>query len=198
MADTATITTQKSQADGQRREGGTWSTARAGNGTTSDGSTTSMAVQTTLSAGTYFIRRTFLKFDLSTIPIGSEIVSVKLKFTPSNIANIDSSSVIVVESTADDNISDDDFTEIGSTSFGTKSWASMSNNVEQELTLDSDGENHIISNLEGFVKIALIDERDFNNSAPTGEANGANINSGSNAPQLVIEYIAPSSNFVIG
>jgi len=177
-----------------------WATARAGTGSTLDATQTSARVQSDFSGGSYFIRRGFLQFDISSIPTGSRIQSAIYKTYVSNLSDANTSGIIIAQSTADDTISTNDFTAVGTTSFGTVNYSDCANNTYEEIALNSDGVAYIQSNIGSTgLKFAHRDSRDFNNSVPTGD-NEAVIEDGdsANPAQLIVTYNPPGAGALFG
>ena len=182
-----------------------WSNCRnAGTGTAKDDTGVTNIIQTDVGfSGEKGLRRMFWAFDTSSIGSGQAVTAADLKLygsTTSNYAISDPDLYIVSGSQAStSSLATSDFGSVGSTSFGTKTFASWSGAGYNTISLNSSGQAAI--NMTGYTKLAGRMGNDYNNTDPgtsfasaymqayTSEQSGT-----SNDPQLVVTYTAASSD----
>jgi len=190
-----TINAETGSSGGQARGiDNSWATVR-GQTNADDADQNSARMASNFSGGSYFIRRGFLKYDLTGIPSGSTIDAVTYQpyCLSSGSSNDDSTSLEVVVSTADDNIGTNDYNNITFSSLGSINLSSINQDDYSDITLNSTGIDHVKDNLtNGSVKFAHITGRDLSNSAPGGD-NECQINDGDAAQptRIVVTYTSP-------
>lgn len=119
--------------------------------------------------GNYILDRDYTPYDTSSLPDNAVISSSFIRYTGNaGTTDTDSFALFVVKSTQSDmtNLVTGDWTNIGSTSFGTITAASWNASGSNDITLNTSGIANI--SLTGTSGFCAIGNRDFNNSAPTG------------------------------
>lgn len=178
-----------------------WATVRGASASnTASSSGTTLAIEAYKSGSVYYIDRTFLLFDTSSIPNSATITAATLALykNATAISNDDSSSACLVSSSPATNtdIITDDYDQVGTTRFANDvTYASMSINNWFTFTLNATGLAAISKT--GVTKFAVRDKRDLDNTAPTG-INSIICNSadaGSNKPTLTVTYSGGQSLF---
>lgn len=142
----------------------------------------------------YAIDRFFFHFDITSIPTNATIVSAFLRVVGTNTTNtnVDSDSVTIVQSTVTSNttIVQGDWTNIGSTSYGSLAFASYNNAGNNDITLNATGVAAIQSALGGHVKMGGRTAKDISNTTPSG----ANQQTFSGTGLLSVTYTVPATN----
>lgn len=149
----------------------TFSTARTaadGNTTTNNPSAQDNYFQCYLTGGTYFITRAFYPVDTSALTSGAVISAATMNYYWVSNTNVDSVGNVLVSTSQASNttLANADYDQIGTTDFGRKAWSSHSSDAMNLIDLNASGIAAI--NLTGTTKIGIINTRDFDNSAPTG------------------------------
>lgn len=147
-------------------------------------------------AGSYNIRRVMTLFDTSSIPDTDTVSSATLSVYCEAKASPDGPSAYVVSSSPASNtgLVTGDYDQFGTTSFASKAYSSFTTSAYNDFSLDANGIANITAT--GVSKFGLLDGRDFNNSAPTGN-NYIQMSMADNAgtsqdPKLVVIHAAPA------
>lgn len=169
-----------------------WANCRSGTGGTVSYSDDSFTLRSDLSGP--FIQRCFFNFDTSTLPDDATVTAAELRlYRNDSVEGFVNTNTITMHVVLQNQ---SDPTELGTagdyqtTDFNSKGsllQGSTSNGAYFAITL-SDLEN--IINLTGYTKLALITDRDLNNSAPTGN-NRLGIDPSTNPPILRVTYTVP-------
>lgn len=167
-----------------------WATARGASSGTDQA--TSFQSYAYLSGGSYFIKRFFLQFSLTDIQPSSIPVSAKLKLYigSGGFQNIDSDTLYIVQGSQSDSLALADYDNLTFTSLGSVLLSAITTNAYNEITLNATALAYLKTVFGAKAKFAVVMGRDFNNAAPSGEANEVDGDSpsGGNPPQLVLTY----------
>ncbi len=183
----------------------TWATARTaatGNGVSD--SNTIFEFQTTLSSGTYVLKRSFTLFDTSSITDTDTIDSATYSTYVTNCYNSNNMSNVLVETTPASNtaLSTADYDAVGSTSFGSYAHPAgfpSSPNTYWNITVNASG--LAIISKTGVTKYGIRVSGDINDIAPSGGSEkynqgviiSADTSGTSTDPKLVVVHTAGSS-----
>lgn len=174
----------------------TWSAARDA-ATATDSDSADVGCFAYLAAGSYFIRRGFVSYDMSVLPTATAIESIDLNlYIPTSaFDNIDSDTFYVVEGSQSNPITTADFDAVTFTSLGSKTLASISLDAYNVFSLNATGIALVQSKVksQSVLNLAHIMGRDFNNNAPSGESNQARVSipTDANPPYMTINYRLP-------
>lgn len=170
----ASSTVYSSAGDGHAKDlnNSSWADARGGPGNSTDSETLTLTRKN--ADGTYNCGRGFFPFDTSSIGTGASVDTATLNIYggPTATSNDDSVSIVLVESTqADINTLDvGDFDAVtlnnpdeGASRMSASDWSTSGYN---QFTLNSTGISWI--DVSGNTKLACRDNRDVDNTAPTG------------------------------
>ena len=127
------------------------------------------APQASLSAGVYYIARSFVLFDTAAIPDTDTISAATLSlFGTSTVGDADTTNVDIVSSTPASNTAlvAGDFDQIGSTVFADKALSAWSTSAYNDFVLATPDDGKVSKT--GVSKFATRNSRDTDNSAPTG------------------------------
>lgn len=137
-------------------------------------------------AGEYYIDRDFVRFATGSIPDNATIVSAFIRINGSLGADNNSQSVHIVGSTGADTITTADWANVGTTDFGSKTFASFITG-NNDIALNASGLAAL--SLTGDTKFALRGTADLANSA----AGGANFILSTDPIVLSVTYTIPDS-----
>lgn len=155
-----------------------------------DTNTTTYTPQNQFDGLTYYISRGFWPFDTSALPASPTISAAVLSFYIDDVHAADTDSVAVVQSTQASNTAlvVEDYDQIGSTSGGSITFASITVNQYNDIALNATGISWISDS--GFTKLATRTLNDLNNVTPTGrsDCDVYTADNASNKPKLVITY----------
>lgn len=165
-----------------RSHNATFSTARTGSNLATHNPTSQLYSGKT--AGEYYIDRDFVRFATGTIPDNATIVSAFIRINGSLGADNNSQSVHIVGSTGADTITTADWANVGTTDFGSKTFASFITG-NNDITLNATGLSNI--SLTGDTKFALRGTMDLVNSA----VEGANYILSTDPMVLSVTYTTP-------
>jgi hypothetical protein len=149
----------------------TFSTARNaadGNSVTNNPSTQDNYFQCYLTGGNYIITRAFYPIDTSALTSGAIVSAATMNYYWVSNTNVNSVGNVLVSTSQASNstLANADYDQIGTTDFGRKAWSSHSSGAMNLIDLNASGIAAI--SLTGTTKIGIINTRDFDNSAPTG------------------------------
>lgn len=176
-----------------RNSGVTYSTTQsAGSGNSADVTATNIFCQNTLDTGTFFISRSVLDFDTSSLGSGAIITSATLTLTDANdgnFANANADTLDIVGNTlvATNNVGTGDYGSFNTTVYGSlalSSWtAAGGSNV---ITLS----NTAVINTTGITKIGVRMAKDISVTAPSGTNRVSFLSSdnGGSKPTLTVNY----------
>lgn len=173
--------------------GPVWSTIRSA--TSGTATQNQLYLTTSIDGGTtYYLDRVFLPFDTRELPVGAIINSATISLYRDDsvrfFLNTQSSTLHLIPSTQADatNLVGSDFDNVTFSSKGNVAMSSTSNNTYFDITIT---DTSIIS-LRNYSKIALTNERDLNNTAPTGECFIGMQNAvAAHPPKLTINFTLP-------
>jgi hypothetical protein len=145
-------------------------------------------VDSTYNSGEYFIKRVFLYFDTSTLPVDATIHSAILHLYAGPWHNGSVRRVHAVKSTQAEPLSVSDFSRV---SFISGGFADLVANTWIQIPLNTTGQTWVVKG--GTTKIALIHDLDLNNVVPN-EVNNSIISMAEDSahqPYLRIQYSMP-------
>lgn len=148
-----------------------FSTARSaadGNATGNNPSSEDNYFQCYFFGGTYYMNREFYPTDTSGLTAGANISAASLNYYWAAATNVDGVGNVVVSTTqaSTSTLANADYDQIGTTDFGRKAWSSHTGSAMNLIDLNASGIAAISKT--GTTKIGIINTRDFDNSAPTG------------------------------
>lgn len=159
----ATVTFNDITGGDVRSHNATFATARTGSNLATHNPTAQL--YSGFTAGEYYIDRVFVRFATGSIPDNATIVSAFIRINGSLGADNNSQSVHIVGSTGADTITTADWGNVGSTDFGSKTFASFITG-NNDITLNATGLTNISKT--GDTKLALLGTMDLANSAVGG------------------------------
>lgn len=129
--------------------------------------------------------RFFGFFDATTVvPPNATVIAINFQFPAvSNKNDGDTTSVNIISHTANNPLASGTYNNYGTTSFGTETFANISTSTTTNIALNASGLTAFVKN--GNNKYGAVTNRDFANSAPTGN-NGFNFTSIS--VKLIVTY----------
>ena len=171
-----------------------WANARSGTGGTVNYSDDAYTLRSDLSS--FFIQRPFFVFDTSTLPDDATVTAAELRVYRDDaidtFVNTDTCTMHIVPQAQTDPLelgTAGDYTSITNTSKGSLLFSGTSNGAYAAITLTDLTQ----VNITGYTKLALITDRDLNNTVPTGGNQIAfQAFGGSNPPVLRVTYTTPS------
>lgn len=129
-------------------------------------------IDTSWDTANYSIDRLWFHFNTSTIPDNATIVSAFLRLpgTSTSFSNVNTLTAHIVASTvvSDTTLGTDgaQWGNVGTTSFGSKTFASWNQSADNDISLNATGLAAL--SLSAYSKLAIRTSRDIDNSAPTG------------------------------
>ena len=174
--------------------GASWSDSRSGIGGTVNYGDDAYTLRAELAS--FFIQRCFFVFDTSALTSSAIITAAELRVYRDDaietFTNTDTCTMIITPQAQTDPVelgTAGDYTSVSFTNRGSITWASTSNNAYNAVAFTDFTDISKTS----YTKVALLSNRDYDNSAPTGLNKIAfQAFGGSNPPVLRVTYTTPS------
>lgn len=199
---TDTITSTDDNAAGEvSNANSNFSTARnAATGTSASPGDSNCGTRASLSAGTWFIERGFLTYDLSSIPSNAVIVSAKVEIYFNSVSFQDAGAAWhVVEGTQSSSLTTADFNNLVFTSLGTIDLGAVNQDAYNDVTLNSTGLTLVQSKFGTTLKMVHILSTDLNDTTPSGSGDELNVSSPASGepPKITVTYTVPSAGVLM-
>lgn len=175
--------------------------ATSGNGDNTDTTIRVRAIKNNATS-THEVNRAFMAFNTSTIPVGSEIISVVLKLYLSSVTRVGMSSfgfyVVSASQANPASLALTDYTtNIGSSDLGSGSQDPTATGQYHSFTV-----SNTLVTIAGTSKVGLRSRRDFTGDDPEDDNDEENYtfqgSADANPPQLVVTYSTPGAALFFG